>query len=52
MHTYTSKQKKTVHFRSEVWKMLQCHLLICRILPLLTQEILVRDWGSLINTLY
>lgn len=43
MHTYTTKRKKVDDVMSEVWKMLQCHLLICRMLPLLTQEALERD---------
>lgn len=43
MHTCTTKQKKVDDFKSELWKMLRCHLLICRMLPLLTQEALERD---------
>jgi len=52
IHTYTTMQKKPAEFMSEVWKTLQSHLLICRILPLLTQETLVRDCENLINILY
>lgn len=49
MHIYIAKQKKVDNLMSEVWKMLQCHLLICRMLPLLTQETLEKDWENLIN---
>lgn len=40
MHTHKTKHKKVDDFMSEVWKMPYCHLLICRMLPFLTQEAL------------
>lgn len=52
MHTYETQQKRAADFMGEVWKMLQCHLPMCRMLSLVTQETLKRDWENVINILY
>lgn len=48
MHSYKSRKKNAVDFMSEVWDVLQFHLVFCRVQPLLTPDILIRDWENLI----